>query len=60
MVTFIRAAVVLLLLASAVLFVMYASTGQQRYKYYGLLVLKWTVFSALGFFAVIIAQNLLE
>ncbi|MGE4240942.1 hypothetical protein [Ramlibacter sp.] len=47
-----------LLLASGVCFAFYATTGQGRYKKWGLVVLKWTVLAALGFFAVLILERL--
>jgi len=53
-----RALVLLLLLASAVLFLLYAGTGQARYKNFGLVVLKWTLLAGFGFFAVLIFQRL--
>jgi hypothetical protein len=56
----VRAAVLLLLLAAAVLFAMFAFTGQAQYKRWGLATLKWTIVAALGFFAVLIADRLLD
>jgi hypothetical protein len=53
-----RALVLLLLLACAVLFLLYAGTGQARYKKFGLIVLKWTLLAGFGFFAVLIFQRL--
>ena len=53
-----RALVLLLLLASALLFLMYAVTGQVRYKNLGFIVLKWTLLAGFGFFAVLIFQRL--
>lgn len=50
--------ILLLLLGAAVSFAFYAGTGQERFKRYGLLVLKWTVLSALGFFAVLILERI--
>ena len=41
-------------------FAMFALTGDARYKRFGLVVLKWTVFAGLGFFAVLIATQLLQ
>jgi hypothetical protein len=55
-----RAAIFLLLLAAAVLFAMYAYTGEPRYKRTGLVTLKWTLVAALGFFAVLIIDRLVE
>ena len=49
----------LLLLAAAVSFAFYAGTGQARYKRLGLIILKWTVIAALGFFAVLVLERLL-
>jgi hypothetical protein len=48
----------LLLIGAGVCFALYAGTGQAKYKRYGLVVLKWTVFAALGFFAVLILERL--
>ena len=50
--------VLLLLLAAAVLFMLYAGTGQQRFKRFGLIILKWTLIAAFGFFAVLILERL--
>ena len=54
---FFRWLVLLLLLSAGVSFAFYAGTGQERFKRYGLLILKWTVLSALGFFAVLILER---
>jgi hypothetical protein len=54
----VRAAVLLLLLAAAACFGLYALTGQARYKRWGLATLKWTIVAALGFFAVLIVDRL--
>lgn len=51
--------VLFLLVACIALFLLYAATGQARYKRYGLIVLKWALFTGFGFFAVLIAQRLL-
>jgi len=53
-----RALVLLLLLACAVLFLLYAVTGKTRYKHFGLIALKWTLLAGFGFFAVLIFQRL--
>jgi hypothetical protein len=50
--------VMVLLLASGVCFAFYAGTGQPKYKRYGLVILKWTLFAALGFFLVLVAERL--
>jgi hypothetical protein len=53
-----RWAVMLLLLAAGVCFAFYAVTGDPRYKRVGLVVLKWTLLAALGFFAVLFLERL--
>jgi hypothetical protein len=53
-----RWAVLLLLLASGVSFAFYAGTGNPRYKRFGLVVLKWTLLAALGFFAILFLERL--
>lgn len=54
----IRWVILLLLLGAAVLFGLYAGTGQLRYRGWGLLILKWTLIAAFGFFAVLILERL--
>ena len=54
-----RWAVMLLLLAAAVSFAFFAATGQQRYKRFGLIIVKWTVIAASMFFLVLILERLL-
>jgi hypothetical protein len=54
----VRWLVLVLLVASAICFVLFAVTGQARYKRMGLVILKWTVFAALAFFAVLIFERL--
>lgn len=54
----VRSLVLLLLAACAGLFLLYAVTGQARYKQWGLVVLQWTLFAGFGFFAVLIYQRL--
>jgi hypothetical protein len=53
-----RWAILLLLLAAGVSFVFYAGTGQARFKRFGLVVLKWTLLAAFGFFLVLIVERL--
>jgi len=48
----------LLLLGALVSFAFYAATGAPQFKRYGLLTLKWTVITALGFFAVLILERI--
>jgi hypothetical protein len=57
---FARVLMFLLLGGSAVCFVYYIATGQEQFKRLGVIILKWTVFAALGFFAVLIATRLLQ
>jgi hypothetical protein len=52
-----RWAVMLLLLAAGVCFAYYAATGNPRFKRIGLVVLKWTLLAALGFFAVLFLER---
>jgi len=54
-----RLAIFVLLLAAGVCFACYIGTGQARYRQWGLVILKWTVLAALGFFAVLILERLL-
>ena len=53
-----RWAIMLLLLAAGVSFAFYAGTGNPRYKRFGLVVLKWTLLAALGFFGVLFLERL--
>ena len=52
-----RWAILLFLLAAIVSFMFYAGTGQARFKRYGLVILKWTLIAAFGFFAVLILER---
>ena len=52
-----RWAMMLLLLSAAASFIFFVGTGQERYKRYGLKVLKWTLIAAFGFFAVLILER---
>ncbi len=54
----VRGAFLLLLLAAAICFGIYASTGDMRYRRVGLATLKWTVGVGVFFFAVLIVQRL--
>jgi hypothetical protein len=49
--------ILMLLLVAVVSFSFYAATGQARYKHIGLVVLKWTLIAAFGFFAVLILER---
>ncbi len=53
-----RWTVFLLLIVAGVCFAMYIGTGQARYRQWGLIVLKWTVLAAFGFFGVLILERL--
>ena len=54
-----RWAIFVLLLAAGVAFAFYAATGQPGYKRWGLVILKWTLIAAFGFFAVLILERVL-
>ena len=54
-----RWAVMLLLIAAGVCFALYIGTGQAHYRSWGLVILKWTVIAALGFFGVLVLERLL-
>ena len=49
--------VMVLLLAAGVSFAFYAGTGQAKYREFGLVVLKWTLIAALGFFLVLFLER---
>ena len=46
------------LLAAVVSFILYAATGQARFKRMGLRILTWTLAAAFVFFGVLIFDNL--
>jgi len=48
----------LLLIAAGVCFIFYMGTGRSLYRQWGLVILKWTVLAALGFFAVLVLERL--
>ncbi|MEY4644119.1 MAG: hypothetical protein ACO3AC_08230 [Hylemonella sp.] len=50
--------ILLLLLGAAVSFAFYAGTGEQRFRRWGMLTLKWTLIAAGGFFAVLILERI--
>ena len=52
-----RWAMMLSLVAAGVCFAFYAGTGQQRFKRYGLITLKWTIIAAFCFFGVLILER---
>jgi hypothetical protein len=54
---FLRATVFVLLLASALCFVLSIVTGQPHWRRWGLVILKWTLLAAAGFFAVLLAER---
>ena len=49
--------ILLFLLGAVVSFMLYAGTGQARFKRFGLVILKWTLIAAFGFFAVLILER---
>ncbi len=48
----------LLLVAGLLCFAVYIGTGQAVWRQRGIVVVKWTVVAALGFFAVLILERL--
>jgi len=48
----------LMLVASLLCFAMAVGTGQPQWRQRGLLLLKWTLIAALGFFAVLALERL--
>jgi hypothetical protein len=48
----------LLLLAGLLCFAMYIATGQAGWRRRGMVIVKWTVLAAIGFFAVLILERL--
>ena len=50
--------VLLLLGAGLVCLSLYLATGQLRYRLLGVRLIKWTVIAGLGFFAVLIVEEL--
>jgi hypothetical protein len=54
-----RWSIFLLLIAAGVCFAFYAGTGQPRFKHWGLVILKWTIIAALGFFGVLVLERVL-
>ena len=48
----------LLLFAAVVCFALYIGTRQPHWRNLGLLIMKWTVVAALGFFGVLILERL--
>ena len=52
-----RWAMMFSLVAAGVCFAFYAGTGQQRFKRYGLITLKWTIIAAFCFFGVLILER---
>ena len=47
----------LLLVVSVLCFAMYIGTNQPQWRQRGVLLLKWTLLAALGFFAVLILER---
>ena len=55
---FLRWLLLFLMLGAAVSFLLFAVTGQERYKRYGLITHKWTLIAGFGFFVVLIVERL--
>jgi hypothetical protein len=52
-----RWAMLMLMLGAVVSFIFFIGTGQQRYKQYGMKIVKWTMLAAGCFFAVLILER---
>ena len=52
--------VLLLLLAAIGCFALYIGTSDRRYLRFGVVIVKWTVIAALGFFGVLILERLAQ
>jgi hypothetical protein len=50
--------VLLLLVGGLLCFAMYLGTGQLHWRQWGIVIVKWTVIAALGFFAVLILERM--
>ena len=50
--------ILLLLVAGVLSFAMFIGTGQVRYRFIGIRIVKWTLIAALGFFAVLILERM--
>jgi hypothetical protein len=48
----------LMLISAGVCFAFYVGTAQQRFRRWGLLILKWAIIAAFGFFAVLILERI--
>jgi disulfide bond formation protein DsbB len=57
-VTIFRVIVFFLLVAGLLCLAMYVGTKQQKWRYLGIRLIKWTVIAALGFFAVLLLERL--
>lgn len=56
--TVFRVIVFFLLAAGLVCFAMYIGTGNKKWRFLGIRIIKWTVVAALGFFAVLLLERL--
>jgi hypothetical protein len=54
----VRGIILLLLVMAGVSFALFAITSQPKYKRFGLVVLKWTLLAALGFFLALFLDRL--
>ena len=57
---FVRFALLLFLVVAGISFALYAGTGEVRYKRFGVIVLKWSLIAALGFFMVLFLERVFE
>lgn len=54
-----RFTIFFLLIAAGVCFAFYLGTGKPYFRQWGIIILKWTVIAALGFFGVLVLERLL-
>ena len=56
----VRAIFLLLMIAAGISFACFAFTGEQKYKRFGLALLKWTLGAALLFFVALFVERLMD
>jgi hypothetical protein len=52
-----RWVLLMLLLVAGLCFAVFAATGQQRYRRWGLIILKWVLIAAFMFFGILILER---
>jgi len=53
-----RWTMLMLLLAAMASFMFWIGTGDDRYRQWGMKILKWTLIAAFGFFAVLVLERI--